>query len=135
MSLIRFLTGNPGNFKEFLEVAKKDKSSVNVIFHAYDDMNQLGDELIKGQVFYSCRGKDSKSNFKKYRLRLRPLIMGGGLFDRQWTGRRMLKTLTETQEDNLNLLKKEGINYNTRLLNRCYEDLVKKNSSPSYALS
>ena len=134
MSLTRFFTGNPGNFKEFLELAK-EKPSVNVILFSWDEMRQTGDIAIEGEVIYSCRGRDSQSNFKKYRLKIRPSIMGGGLFDRQWTGRRMLKTLMETQEYNLKLLKQEGIGYNLRLMNRCYEDRTAENSSPSYVLS
>lgn len=131
MSLIKFFTGRPGNLDELIKVAKKDKSQINVMFFSWDEELQTGDTAVRGKVIYSCRGKNvhskEESPKKTYRLKFRPMIYGGGMFDGKWNGKRMLNTLVETQESNLELLKQEGVDYHLRLMNRCFWDNYKSN--------
>ncbi|MFW9880992.1 MAG: hypothetical protein ACFFG0_48640 [Candidatus Thorarchaeota archaeon] len=116
MTLKKLITGKPGNIREFLDIAERNKSSVGVVLIAYEDQDWLNIPSIEGKVAYSCMGKDSEGKPKKYRLTLYPNSLGGFFFGPK-TGKEMIKALYANQKKNLSLLDNQNINYRIRNLN------------------
>lgn len=109
MSLKKLLTGQPGNIKEFAEMAKPVEQKVNVLVDVWNIMAPYGSIIIKGEVKYSCSNR--KGKYLKYSSRKRNL---GGILSGYWTGERMIDALLDQERPNFNYLRQQGWNLNIK---------------------
>lgn len=105
MSLSKLLFGQPGNIREFAEMARPKGESVKVIIEAWLDHNGIF-ETVEGSVTYSCGNDFNKIGLAK------PVGYIPGAGGMWWTGTSMIDYLKNRENQNCVYLENQGLTLN-----------------------
>ncbi|MDO8623389.1 MAG: hypothetical protein Q7R52_04015 [archaeon] len=113
MSLKRFLTGNPGNLKEYVDIvnSRGNRLKTNVVLHAWNQAEQTGGETFQGEIVYSYGNMTEVILDKDVRYK-KGFDYFSSDISRIFNGERYLDAVMASIQPDLKILRENNINFN-----------------------